>query len=466
MEYNVATDDTILIIGAGITGLVIAKELSRKWGKRVLLVEKESFVGGLSATMEQNDLKFDFGSHRLHSDFPRLAYDYLCDDVDVELITKPRNGRLHFRGKSLKYPPKLLEVTQTMSLKECAKATGTFLLSTLPRKKSVTNYEEKVVHSIGKTFYEIFYKEYAKKLWGMHPQEISVDAYNRRKTFGDLKSIYRIVTGKTKNFLYPKRGIGEIPEKIHSRIERQEGQLYKGCEVVSIERDGNHLTSVQIKKECGSSERIPVSQVISTIAVDTLDHIVFKEESPKKKLSWRGLKILYIHLKETLSLANETFYFSSRDYLIGRVSNISMYSEYVHDDRRGTLLTVEIPVSPHDEVWNMADTALLQICLDELQRSDILPQQHTVLEYFSKKHEKTYPIYKKGWDTLFDQYYNDLNRFENLYLIGRNSLFLHCNIDHCITQALELSRHLLREDESKEQWLERADAYFKHHARD
>lgn len=461
-----ADNDTILIIGAGVTGLVVAKELSRKWGKRVLLVEKEAFIGGLSATMEKNDLKFDFGSHRLHSDFPREAYSYLCDDVNVNLLTKPRNGRLHFRGKSLKYPPKILEVTQTMSFKECAKATGTFLLSSLPSNKSVTNYEEKVVSSIGKTFYNIFYKDYAKKLWGMHPQEISVDAYNRRKTFGDLKSIYRIVTGKTKSFLYPETGIGEIPEKIHSRISEHEGRLYRDCSVTEVHTDNKRIEAVTVRHGSGKSEKISVFNIVSTIPVDTLYELINGKEHSQEPLAWRGLKIIYIHLKEKLQLENETFYFSSRDYLIGRVSNISMYSEYVHDDNRGTLLTVEIPVSPHDEVWEMEDSKLLEICLDELQRSDILPNEHTVQDYFTMKHEKTYPIYKKGWDKDFDSYYNDLNQYENLYLIGRNSLFLHCNIDHCMTQALELSRHLLSEKESKEEWLQKADAYFKHHARD
>lgn len=458
--------DTILIVGAGITGLVVAKELSRKWGKRVLLVEKESFIGGLSATMKRNRLKFDFGSHRLHSDFPREAYTYLCDEVNVELMTKPRNGRLHFRGKSLQYPPKLLEVTQTMSFKECAKATGTFILSTLPSKKSVTNYEEKVVKSIGKTFYNIFYKEYAKKLWGMHPQEISVDAYNRRKTFGDLKSIYRIVTGKTKSFLYPRTGIGEIPEKIHSQVEQNEGRVYTGCTLSHMHVKGKKIEGVTLKHASGTSETVSISNIISTIPIDTLYKVLHGTDDAKEPLSWRGLKILYIHFDETLQLENETFYFSSRDYLIGRVSNISMYSEYVHDDTKGTLLTVEIPVSPHNSVWDMSDKELLSICLDELQRCGILPDEHRVLDYFSMKHEKTYPIYKKEWSTLFDSYYNSLNHYENLYLIGRNSLFLHCNIDHCITQALELSRHLLSENESKEQWLQRADAYFKHHARD
>jgi hypothetical protein len=36
-------------------------------------------------------------------------------------------------------------------------------------------------------------------------------------------------------------------------------------------------------------------------------------------------------------------------------------------------------------------------------------------------------------------------------MIGRTALFMHCNIDHCILMAIELAKHLKR-NENKRAW--------------
>src|SRR5512135_1812680 len=59
----------VIILGAGITGLTVAWELSKVYPGRVILLENEPTVGGLAATLTQGDLSLDLGSHRLHEGY-------------------------------------------------------------------------------------------------------------------------------------------------------------------------------------------------------------------------------------------------------------------------------------------------------------------------------------------------------------------------------------------------------------
>ena len=56
----------IIIIGAGITGLVTAYELLKQ-GHKVVIAEKEADVGGLARSFKYNNMVFDIGPHRFFS---------------------------------------------------------------------------------------------------------------------------------------------------------------------------------------------------------------------------------------------------------------------------------------------------------------------------------------------------------------------------------------------------------------
>jgi len=61
----------VVILGAGIAGLGAGWEISNK-GYEVIVIEKESRVGGLAASVHKNGCTFDFGPHAFHSQNPFL----------------------------------------------------------------------------------------------------------------------------------------------------------------------------------------------------------------------------------------------------------------------------------------------------------------------------------------------------------------------------------------------------------
>jgi len=457
----------IVILGGGITGLTVAQKLSVKFKGEVTLIEQADFLGGLAATPSKNGFVFDIGSHRLHSDCPKEALDYLTHTVGVELLKRPRNGALYFKGRFLRYPPNIINLLKSFSFHKVLKLSAGYLKKFIHMPKKDRSYQDAMIRAVGKNVYTTFYKDFAKKLWGMDPSKLATDGIRRRNTVINLRSIWRSMTGKDKYFFYPRHGIGEIARKMSEEMLGNGGTIMKGSKIKKISMQDDKITRLLVEDQTGKDVELKPAQVISTIPIDSLSEMIYGDKISAAGLLWRGLRVAYIHFEEELGLKNETFYFPDAGIRIGRVSEIKKYSPYLNTDLKGTLLTIEIPCSQTDEMWRISDEELLKICLEDLEKASILKGQVKVLKYFSLKIEKAYPIYHIGWKENFFRLYNDLNKIANLFLIGRKGLFLHCNIDHCIMQAIELADFIASNDpRGKAAWNKKVGRFLQFCARD
>ena len=75
-------------------------------------------------------------------------------------------------------------------------------------------------------------------------------------------------------------------------------------------------------------------------------------------------------------------------------------------------------------------------------------------------------MYDLGWRERFGRIYRRLDSIENLYLVGRSALFLHCNIDHCMTMALEVSKHVAHGHTAKDEWNRVQERFFDYRVRE
>jgi len=83
---------TALIIGAGPAGLTAALELLKKSDIHPIVVEQESFVGGISRTVEHNGNRMDIGGHRFFS-----KNDWVMNwwkSIYGDMMLRPRLSRI------------------------------------------------------------------------------------------------------------------------------------------------------------------------------------------------------------------------------------------------------------------------------------------------------------------------------------------------------------------------------------
>ncbi|MCM8797526.1 MAG: hypothetical protein NC923_06615, partial [Candidatus Omnitrophica bacterium] len=260
--------------------------------------------------------------------------------------------------------------------------------------------------------------------------------------------------------------IGEIINKLEACVLSNKASILKGIEPTKASVSGQ-----RIKLFFGSRQDIknPIeaSLVVSTIPLDELYYLFCADCNDGPRLKWRGVRLLYIVIKEQIKHPTETFYFPSTDIILGRVSEIKKYSPFINQGIKETLLTIEIPVSSGDRIWEMPEEPLLKLCVSDLVKTGVFEKIPTVVKSFSLKLDKVYPLYILGWESDFFAIYNRLNSIHNLFSVGRGGLFLHCNIDHCITQGLELSDLILsNKSRNKDLWEKKVLRFLKFSARD
>jgi len=430
----------ILIIGAGITGLTIAKELSDKYGESVMIIEKEPYIGGLAATLSKDGFTFDLGSHRLHPDYPPKIFSYLTETLGVELLKRPRNGALHTQGKFIRYPANIFNFIKVMSLKKSFSLFTSYVFNLFKsHPRNIKTYEEAMLKTVGKTIYLSLYKDFAKKLWGIEPSLIAVAGMKRRNVTINLKTIKKALLGQNTHFFYPKAGIGEIAQKLEQALIKNHVTIIKESQLTKISFNDKHeISKIHLKDATGKETEIDASIVVSTIPIDSLHKMIY-ENKPVEQLHWRGLLLIYLHIKEPLERKNDTFYFPELTTKLGRVSNNNKFSPYLNSSIEGVFLTIEIPSGPGEELWAMDENQLVEMCSQELVRIGLYKSPPCILNHFSIKLDKAYPLYSVGWEEKSDKIYDDLKKIKGLYTLGRRGLFLHSNIDHAILQGIEFS---------------------------
>ena len=464
-DFNAShTGEKIVVLGGGITGLTVAWELSKNSELPVLLIEKNVSTGGLAGSFHQRDRIFDFGSHRIHEQYDPEVLGIIRELLGDELLKRPRRGQIRIQGKFLNYPPAITQVLTSFGLAQGIRLVGDFLLSRVTPPIPRTSFEEYVTRAVGKSLYESFYRPYALKLWGMSPAELSFEpAVSRVRKFelqAVLKELKNKATGTTTNhsFYYPARGFGQIAEKIRERFIDNGGEILFESSVERLElNNDSEIEAIHVETGGGESRRLPAKLLISTAPIDVLHQLVRSAlgagETAELGLSWRSLRILYLFTPDKTLSVHETYYFPESDVIFGRVSEPARYSPFLNQGEEKTALVIEIPCTFGDEIWNLEDEVIADRCIDDLCKLKILSSRPAEdSEYFSRRIKNLYPIYELEWREKLDKALRRFNSIKNLYLAGRSALFLHCNVDHCMSMALKLARHLSDEKKSHEDW--------------
>ena len=98
----------VAIIGAGPAGLT-AGYLLTKAGKTVAIIEKdETYVGGISRTVQHEGYRFDIGGHRFFSKSKQVV-DLWNELLPDDFIVRPRMSRIYYGGKFYSYPLRAFE---------------------------------------------------------------------------------------------------------------------------------------------------------------------------------------------------------------------------------------------------------------------------------------------------------------------------------------------------------------------
>ena len=160
----------VVIIGAGPAGLTAAWELVTR-GIEVTVLEKYHLVGGIARTERYKDYYYDIGGHRFFTkvdEVNALWQTWMGD----EMLLRPRISRIYYDGKFFDYPLRAFNALFNMGIWRSIVIMFSYLQYQLFPYKQEETFEQWVTNRFGKKLFEIFFKTYTEKVWGIPTSEI------------------------------------------------------------------------------------------------------------------------------------------------------------------------------------------------------------------------------------------------------------------------------------------------------
>jgi UDP-galactopyranose mutase len=167
-----------LIVGAGFAGSVVAERMAAQYGKKVLLVERRGHVGG-NAYDHFDDhglLVHEYGPHIFHTSSRRI-FSYLSQFTAWRAYE--HRVAAWVRGQLLPFPINIDTVNALHGTHHDAASLAAYFRRVAEPVGHPRTSEDAVVGTIGRELYEIFFRDYTRKQWGLDPSELDASVAAR-----------------------------------------------------------------------------------------------------------------------------------------------------------------------------------------------------------------------------------------------------------------------------------------------
>ena len=443
----------ILIIGAGPAGLTAAWE-AEKQNTKTIILESDSVVGGISRTVEKNGWKFDIGGHRFFTKVDEVyeIWDEILDEGDF--LLRPRMSRIYYNKKFFDYPLKPFNALSNLGIFEAIRCVLSYVAVRIRPPKNQNNFENWVAARFGWRLYNIFFKTYTEKVWGVEATKIGADwASQRIKSLSLGKAIINafrgdnsgeVVTTLIDKFKYPKYGPGMMWETAKEKLEESGHKIIFNAKVTNIQKNNSgYLVTVN------DNEIFECEYILSSMPLAHLPQTVENEKNQYvtdagKNLNFRDFLTVALVVEEKYSFPDNWIYIHDPDVRVGRVQNYGSWSPYLVKDGK-TCLGLEYFVNVNDDLWDMKNEDLITLASKELANLNLIAEDD-VLEGYVFRMPKAYPVYDlnyaKNVNTIKD-WLNDSH--PNILPIGRNGMHRYNNQDHSMMTAVKSVRNIFGE---------------------
>ena len=170
-----------LIVGAGFAGSVLAERLAAGLGKRVLLIDRREHIGGNAYDHfdEAGVMVHRYGPHIFHTNAERIV-QYLSRFTQW----RPYEHRVlaQVAEHRVPIPINLTTLNTLYGLNMTEPQAAEFLASRAQPVEAIRTSEDVVINQVGRELYEMFFRGYTRKQWGLDPSELDKSVTSRVPT--------------------------------------------------------------------------------------------------------------------------------------------------------------------------------------------------------------------------------------------------------------------------------------------
>jgi protoporphyrinogen oxidase len=468
----------VVVIGAGPAGLT-AGYLLAKQGIRTTILEADAmYVGGISRTVKYKGFCFDIGGHRFFS--KSMEVEALWDELlPNDMLERPRSSRIYYRNKFFAYPLRAVEALYKLGPIESSLCVLSYLKARAFPCAEPKSFEQWVSNQFGKRLFNIFFKTYTEKVWGMSCSEISADwAAQRIKGLSLLTAIRNslgmtqwgdrkaVVKSLIDSFRYPRKGPGMLWEACAQKAKEHGAQIFMDQRVVQCAYTEERRTWVVMHQDsAGRLSQSEATDVISSAPIRQLAHGITPRLSKEAlnaadSLKYRDFITVMLILKDDDRFSDNWIYIHDASVKVGRIQNFKSWSPEMVPDASMCCYGLEYFCFEGDGLWNTSDAELIEQAKSELEHIG-LAKSNEVLDGCVVRQPKAYPVYDDKYAENVAILRSELAaRYPTMHLVGRNGMHKYNNQDHAMMTAMLCVKNILAGKNVYDLWKVNQDAEY------
>ena len=448
----------VVIVGAGPAGLTAAYELCKE-GVESVVLEKDDVVGGISRTVNYKGYLFDIGGHRFFTKVK--AVDEMWREVlgEQKFLRRSRLSRIYYNKRFFYYPIRAVNALWGLGLWNSTLTMASYVKAQMFPSKDEKSFEDWVSNRFGKRLFNIFFKTYTEKVWGIPCSEISADwAAQRIKGLSLIATIKNALLSSQASgkgdiiktlidaFDYPEKGPGQMWEMVAEKIQRNGSTLKMKSSVEKIAWQKGKVTELVIDVD-GKRESVAGTDFISSMPVQEL----VRKLTPKPpanilqaadRLGYRDFLTVSLIINKADLFQDNWIYIHDSSVKVGRIQNFKNWSPEMVPDPAKTCLGLEYFCFEGDGLWTMSDDDLVKLATKELGALGLV-DPNDVEDGAVVRMPKAYPVYDSVYAGAVNTIRDFLAGLNNLYLVGRNGMHKYNNQDHSMLTAMLSVKNIL-----------------------
>ena len=289
--------------------------------------------------MTYKGFHFDIGGHRFFSK-SKAVEDLWTEILPNDMLVRPRSSRIYYDGKFFSYPLKPFEALLKLGVFRSTCCVLSWMKARLFPVAIRRNFEDWVSNQFGKRLFNIFFKSYTEKVWGMSCKEISADWAAQRIKGLSLGSAI-------KNALLPQRTAedrtsyqnadqflplsaarpGMMWEACAEKMKELGGRLEMGCRVTGCAYDEtSELGQLTYKDRARAIAEIEAEHIISSAPMRRAGLRIVTErdrasEEAAERLKYRDFLTVMLILKDRQLFDDNWIYIHDPSVKVGRIQN-------------------------------------------------------------------------------------------------------------------------------------------------
>ena len=447
-----------LVVGAGPAGLSAAYEIARN-GAHSLVAERDPVVGGIARTLSFRGYRFDIGGHRFFTKVPEVQAIWE-EILGEDFLVRPRLSRIYYDGHFFDYPLRPVNALTGLGPIEAVRVMLSYLRARARRGGTDQNLEEWVTRRFGRRLYEIFFKTYTEKVWGMPCSEIDASwAAQRIKNLDLGKAVLRalfppkqdgeVITSLVEEFHYPRRGPGMMWERAVDWLAAHGTKTLLETDVVRLEHRDGAVHHATLRRTDGSQERVAVDHVISSMPLGHL--IEALDPAPPVAVLQAAASLRYRDFLTVGLVVDQPDLFPDNWIYIhssGRPRRPHPELQEL-EPRDGSRHEQDLPrprvlrAEEGDDLWTTPDDELVS----PRRRASARPWGSSTPPRCEDgavvRMPKAYPVYDGAFKDAVETIREHLGGIHNLESVGRNGQHRYNNQDHSMMTGVYAARNLL-----------------------